>query len=429
MNSNPAHPRKHARTGSEMLAREAVRWTPGGVHSNVRLASPRVFFERGKGAWLWDIDGNDYVDYLLGQGPNFLGHAPDDVTAAVTTAVQRGMVYGAQHPLEVEAGERFLTQLGWADMVRFGVSGTECVQAALRLARAATGRRRFVRFEGHYHGWLDNVLVTVGENGAVAASEGQMDAHLADSVMLPWNDPDVLADLLAESGEEFAAVIMEPMMCNVGAIEPRPGYLARVRQLCDDFGVTLIFDEVITGFRVGPAGAAERFGVHPDLATFGKAMAGGWPVAALAGRGDLMERFGTGAVNHSGTFNSSVMSAAAVVATMSRLADKPPYATIEQHGTLLMEGLQKIAAARDLPLHLQGLPMAFHASLGGEDGRFFDYRGLSGRDQAAYARLASTFAHHGVWVAPRGIWYVSAAHGDDELDAVLERVDAALESQ
>lgn len=415
-----------ARHRSMDLASRAGRCTPGGVHSNVRLGSPRKFFARGAGAWLWDVDGNDYVDYLLGQGPQFFGHAPADVTDAVTDAVRSGMVYGAQHPLEVEAGERFLAQLGWGDMVRFGVTGTECVQAALRLARAATGRRRFVRFEGHYHGWLDNVLVAVDGHRAVPASAGQLATHLDDSVMLPWNDADALAEVIAVQGGDFAAVIMEPMMCNAGAIEPRPGYLERVRQLCDAHGIVLIFDEVITGFRLGPAGAAVRFGVRPDLATFGKAMAGGWPVAALAGRGELMERFGTGEVNHSGTFNSSVMSAAAVVATMRRLAENPPYAAIEQHGTALMEGLRKLAAAHDLPLRVQGLPMAFHTSISEEAEPFHDYQGLARRDQPAYARLAAGFAEHGLWVAPRGIWYVSAAHGEDELQAALERVDAAL---
>ncbi|WP_308800051.1 aspartate aminotransferase family protein [Agromyces silvae] len=411
---------------SDQLRERALRLTPGGVHSNVRLASPKVFFARGKGAWIWDIDGNDYVDYLLGQGPNFLGHAPDDITSAVTDAVANGMVFGAQHPLEVEAGERFLDVLGWADQVRFGVSGTESVQGALRLARAVTGRDRFVRFEGHYHGWLDNVLLSVEDHRAVPASAGQLASHLDDSILLPWNDPDALAATLAARSGEIAAVIMEPIMFNTGAVLPRPGYLETVRELCDRYGIVLIFDEVIAGFRIGPQGASGLVGVTPDLATYGKAVAGGWPVSALAGRADLMARFGDGSVNHSGTFNSSVMAAAAVAATMRRLTDDPPYDRIREHGLALMEGLTEAGRRHGLPLRVQGLPMAFHVSLGEDPEPFQDFAGLQRRDLVGYAELARRFADHGVWVAGRGIWYVSAAHGPAELDETLRRVDAAL---
>jgi glutamate-1-semialdehyde 2,1-aminomutase len=392
------------------------------------LDSPRVYFDRGEGAWLWDVDGNDYVDYLLGQGPNFLGHAPADITAAVTEAVKNGMVFGAQTATEVEAGERFLENLRWADMVRFGLSGTEAVQAALRVARARTGRTLFVRFEGQYHGWLDNVLVTVQDHQARPASAGQLEHHLNDSIMVPWNDLDALSAVLAERGADIAAVLMEPVMCNQGSILPLPGYLEGVRRLCDETGALLIFDEVITGFRIALGGATEAFGVVPDLATYGKAMAGGWPVAALAGKGEHLAGIGTGTINHSGTFNASVMSMAAVAATMRRLAEDPPYASIERHGTALMAGLKQLATSRGIPLHVQGCPAAFHVSLGGGPESVVDYEGLQQRDLAGYARLAESFARHGVWVARRGIWYVSAEHGDTELKAVLERVEAALEN-
>jgi glutamate-1-semialdehyde 2,1-aminomutase len=391
----------------------------------VRLLGPQVFFDRGAGAWLWDVDGNDYVDYLLGQGPGFLGHAPEPVNRAVAEACQRGIVYGAQHPLENEAGELFLATLGWADMVRFGVSGTEMVQAALRLARAATGRDKFVRFEGHYHGWLDNVLLGTGPDGAPAAgSAGQLEHHLADSLILPWNDADAVAEVLAARGDEVAAVLMEPFMCNSGAIAPRPGYLERVRELCDRHGVVLIFDEVITGFRLHPGGAAGRYGVTPDLATYGKAMAGGWPVAALAGPARMLERFATG-VAHAGTFNASVMACAAVAATLRQLREDPPHARVEAHGEAVMQGIRELAKAHDLPLCVQGLGMAFHVSFG--DGEpVHDLRGLQRLDLARYRALVDRLFEHGVWVAGRGIWYVSTVHGDRELNAVLERLNSAL---
>lgn len=411
---------------SGSLRQRAERLTAGGVHSNVRMTGPLVFFARGEGAWLWDADGNDYVDHLLGQGPNFLGHAHPEVTRRVHEAVSAGMVYGAQHPLEVEAGEKFLDTIGWADMVRFGMTGTECVQAALRLARAATGRERFVRFEGHYHGWLDNVLAAYdADMQPVPATSGQVEAQMGESSVLPWNDPAALDAFLAEHAHEIAAIITEPFMCNNGAVEPRAGYLQHIREVCDRYGIVFILDEVITGFRLALGGAAARFGVTPDLATYGKAMAGGWPVAALAGRSDLMERFAAG-VNHSGTFNGSVMACAAVSATLDVLREDPPYDRIEQHGAGLMEGIRELGRRHGVPLRAQGFGMAFHVSFG-HDGRVEDYRGLMELDLKRYQRFTQRLCDEGVWVAGRGIWYVSAAHGPRELDAALERFDRALD--
>lgn len=406
------------------LARRAIGCTPGGVHSNVRLAGPQNFIEYAQGPWLFDVDGQNYVDYLLGQGPNFLGHAPPELVDTVNEACKRGLIYGGQHKLEVEAAEVVCEALGWADMVRFGVSGTESVQAALRLARAATGRTKVVRFEGHYHGWLDNVLMADGATGWGVASAGQVAGHLDDFFLLPWNDADRLADTLAWQGNKIAAVIMEPIMINAGVIEPKPGYLEAVRSLCDEYGVVLIFDEVISGFRLGLSGAAGRYGVIPDLATYGKAMAGGWPASALAGRAELMELFGTGKVNHSGTFNGSVMATAATHATVSYLRDHQPYDSIAEHGHALMAGLREIGERHGLPLRVQGLPMAFHVSFG--DGDVTDYRSLQQLDLPRYTSLAASLVEHGLWVAGRGVWYVSAAHGPDELEAALTRFDKTL---
>lgn len=399
---------------------------PGGVNSNVRLLGPPVFFREGKGSRLWDVEGNEYIDYLLGQGPNFLGHAPDRVLGAVEAASRKGMVYGAQHVYEVEAGERLLEAVGWADKVRFGVSGTEAVQAALRVARAATGRDRFVRFIGHYHGWLDNVLARFEGGSAVSASRGQLDSHLGDSFTIPWNDLDAVERLLDEHGDEIAAVLMEPVMLNAGSIEPGHGYLEGVRAACDRHGVVLIFDEVISGFRVALGGAAERYGVTPDLATYGKAMAGGWPVSAFAGREGLMDDIGTGAINHSGTFNASVMACAAVIAAIDCLTEDPPYETLDRLGESLQGGLAELAKTHSVPLNLQGLPMAFHAGIG--KGPIASYEDLGRLDADAYQAFVDHLIDNGVWVAGRGIWYVSAAHTDEDVEETLSRVDEAMGS-
>jgi glutamate-1-semialdehyde 2,1-aminomutase len=410
---------------SKNLRKRALATIPGAVNSNIRLSAPPVFFERAKGATLWDVDGQEYIDYVLGQGPHFLGHACVPVNAAVAEACEKGMLFGATHALEVEAAELVLEALGWADRLRLGLTGTECVQAALRLARAATGRHKFVRFDGHYHGWLDNVLIGPDERPSRSASEGQMASYLDDSFILEWNNADALEALLREQGDTVCAVIMEPMMVNTGAIEALPGYLARVRELCNEHQVVLIFDEVITGFRLARGGAAELYGVVPDLAIYGKAIGGGWPVAAIAGRADLMDSFGTGQVNHSGTFNGSVMAAAAVAATQRFLTQDPPYKRVADYGSALMEGLATVAKQYGVALHLQGLPSAFHASLG-PPLSISNLRTLGELDLDGYAKLTAHFVNHGLWVMQRGIWFVSAAHGELELERTLDRFGHAL---
>src|SRR5690606_19501981 len=236
----------------------------------------------------------------------------------------------------------------------------------------------------------------------------------------PWNDLAAVENLLADRADEIAAVITEPVMFNSGSIEPAPGYLEGLRAACDRHGVVLIFDEVISGFRVALGGAAERYGVVPDLAIYGKAMAGGWPVAAVAGKAELMAPFGTGVVNHSGTFNASVMACAATAATIAHLREDPPYERLERLGGRLKEGTRRAAAEHSLEVNVQGLPMAFHFGFG--TGPVTDYAGLQRLDLARYAEFSSVLVEHGVWVTGRGIWYVSAAHTEADVDETLERV-------
>lgn len=411
---------------SATLYNAARALIPGGVNSNVRLAAPKLYFQRGSGAWLWDVDGNDYIDFLLGQGPGFFGHANKRIGEAVAAACADGLLFGGQNPLEVRAAQAMLSALEWPDMVRFGMTGTECVQAALRVARAATGRIRIVRFEGHYHGWLDNVLLSTRDGEPVPASDGQVARSLHDSIVLPWNDIQALRACLAVSGPEIAAVMMEPVMLNTGAIEPCDSYLEAVREECTRHGIVLIFDEVITGFRIARSGAAGRYGVTPDLAVYGKAMAGGWPAAALAGRREIMELFSSGRVNHSGTFNGSVLASAAVLATQELLDEESPYERIEAYGTQLSAELVGLARAHGLPLRSQGVGAAFHLGFGTQT-PVRDYRELSMLDLDTYAGFAWTLARFGLWVAARGVWYVSTAHGQDELDQTLSRFEAALQ--
>ncbi|MDH3248181.1 MAG: aspartate aminotransferase family protein [Acidimicrobiia bacterium] len=401
----------------------ALATTPGGVHSNVRQSGPKVFIERALGARMWDLDGKDYVDHLLGQGPNFFGHAPPTIVEAVSDAIGRGIIFGGQHPLELEAAERMLGVLGWPDLIRFSMTGTEAVQAAIRLARAHTGRSKILRFEGQYHGWLDNVLIRPGTEGWEAASAGQLAADLGESIIIPWNDPERVRREFERSPGQIAAVITEPAMINSGAIPPLEGFLESLRSITAEHGALLIFDEVITGFRLAAGGGAERFGVTPDLATYGKAMAGGVPAAAFAGRGEIMERLASD-TNHSGTLNGNALSSAAVIAAMDLIESDPPYERIEDYGTAVMAGIERIAADHGHQMNVHGFPMAFHVSFGKAD--VTDWRTLQSLDLDQYARFTSALVDAGVWVTGRGVWYSSAAHGASELADVLERFEAAI---
>ena len=302
---------------SRLLHEDSKKVIPGGVNSNVRMGEKPhpIFFKAGEGPYLYDVDGNRLIDYVMGQGPMLLGHRPAFVTAAVQEQLGKGILYGAQHELEVEVAHLIARTVPSAEVVRFNMTGTEAVQAALRIARAATGRNTVLKFEGHYHGWADSVLFNVG-SGSQARSDGRgtepvpesagVDTDIGGSLIVaPWNDSEALAELLSAHGHEIAAVIMEPVMANSGVVEPLPDYLEAVRRMCDEHRIVLIFDEVITGFRAALGGAQGRYGVTPDLTTMGKALASGFPVGCVAGRRDLMEGIGTGAITHAGTFNAT----------------------------------------------------------------------------------------------------------------------------
>ncbi len=409
------------------LQQRAMRALAGGVSSNTRLLNPHLIVDRAAGCRIWAADGTEYLDYLLGQGPNVLGYAPPRVLEKVLAAQRDGVIYAATHRREIEAAERVLTVLGWAETMRFGSSSTEMVQAALRMARAATGRSLVVRFHGHYHGWLDNIYTRNEGRVAAPASQGQPAGALHDVLVLEWNDIAAFGQLMDTRGSDVAAVIMEPIMLNAGVIAPEPGYLEAVRQICTQRGAVLIFDETISGFRVALGGAAERFGVHPDLAVYGKAMAAGWPCAAIAGRRDLFAGVASGAVTHAGTFNGNTIATAAVLASLDELESGEVYEQIGKVGTALMQSIRDCAEASGLALHIQGLPMAFHASFA-PPGQLpvTRYRDLARSDPDRYARLADALIGQRVWVARRGIWYVSAAHTEADVAETLDRAGRAF---
>ena len=426
---------------SRRLLESSKKVIPGGVNSNVRMGEQPhpIFFESAEGPYLFDADGNRLIDYVMGQGPMLLGHRPDFVLEAVEHQLSQGILYGGQHELEVEAARLITRMVPSAEMVRFNMTGTEAVQAALRIARAATGRHLVVKFEGHYHGWADSVLFNVGSRsdsradgpGMAAVPESAGMAPEADSslIVVPWNDADALDEVLASVGDSVAAVIMEPVMANSGVIEPAPGYLEAVRDLCDRHGIVLIFDEVITGFRAGLGGAQGRYGVTPDLTTMGKALASGFPVGCVAGRREIMEIVSTGTVTHAGTFNASPISMAAARAALEHLylGGSELYDMLEARGRRLMQGLRGVIEDRGAPCLVQGLPTVFNLMFTELTG-VTDHRGVLMTDKARRAAFQSHLAAAGVRISGLGNLFLSSTHTEEVIDSTVERFDLALHS-
>ena len=429
-------------SNSVALYERAKEHLGGGVSSNFRYAgygeSPvPLFYAKGSGSRLTDVDGNVYIDYALANGPAILGHAPPPVLEAVTRSLATGQLFAGQHALELELARRLTGIVPCAELVRFASSGSEAVQAALRLARAHTGRRKIVKFEGHYHGWLDNIFMSVApspnEAGpasapvAVSHTPGQPESVLGDVMVLPWNDIDTFAEALRAYRDEIAGVIMEPILCNTGALRPRPGYLEGVRELCTEHGVVLIFDEVITGFRVALQGAQGLLGVTPDLAVFAKALAAGFPLAAVVGRHDMMDQVGAGGVMHGGTYNANVMSVAAGLATLEALSrdDGQAYRDMHRRGERLMEELPAIARRHGEEVRVFGVGPAFHVAFTG-DADVHDYRAFSRIDGTRRDRFNARLHSEGVRVTARGTWFLSAAHSDEDIEESLAAAERAF---
>jgi glutamate-1-semialdehyde 2,1-aminomutase len=429
-------PRSYAR--SEAYYRDACQALAGGVNSNFRLHGQPVplVFERGEAAHLIDLDGNSYVDYALGMGPNILGHAPEPVVRAVAETLAKGQIFAGQHPAEAQLARRVQELVPCAELVRFGVAGSEMDQAALRLARAYTGRSKVVKFEGHYHGWFDTILVSVAPPLDCAGPEeaprphlpsaGQSAAAAQDIIVLPWNNVEAVRHYLDEHAAETAALIMEPILCNTSVVLPRPGYLEGVRELCDRHGVVLIFDEVITGFRVGLHGAQGRLGVTPDVAVFAKSLAGGFPIGAFAGKRAIMQLAADGSVLHGGSFNGHTASVAAALATLEQLSRPGTYEQMEARGEALMDGLRGVAKRRGVPLLVQGLGSVFNTAF--SDGPpVTDYRSFARRcDASRLPPFLHALQEAGVRPTSRGTWFLSTTHTDADIEATIRAAEHAL---
>ncbi len=392
----------------------------------------------GRGSRLRDVDGNEYIDYLLGLGPMILGHRHPQVTQAVTDAVaELGTCFGLPYELEIEAAEKVVAAVPGIDQVRFTNSGSEAVGTAVRLARATTGRRLIVRFEGHYHGWQDTVywsnhvdpeLAGPIDHPRPVAMGGGVPAELQDTlVVLNWNDPESFIALMETRGHEVAAVLTEPAVFNTGCILPEPGYLELLREQTTKHGALLIFDEVITGFRFARGGAQEWFGVNADLVTYAKGIGGGFPVAAIGGTNEAMRLIADGTYSHSGTYNANVVQCAAVSATMDVLAEPGLYERQRALGNRLARGLEGIATAKGIDAYVEGIGTVFQLW-------FADRPIRNWRDAAAHAR-EDIFTRWYEEMIVRGVLFhplqfenlfVSLVHTDEDIDATLNAAEDAL---
>src|SRR5438105_7061933 len=435
------------RSGSEIAYQRAEQVIAGGVNSGARgpdagwVPSPPVI-ARGEGPELWDLDGNRYVDHLLALGPMIHGHAHPEMTEAVTSAIRElSTMYALPYELEAEAARAIVDAVPSVDLVRFSNSGTEAVLHATRIARAATGRTLVVRFEGQYHGWADQLewshhpdLADAGpvlRPNALPGSLGIPKAFGSALVVMPWNDAEAIEGYMSEHGDEVAAILTEPVMGNTGVIPPNPGYLELLRDLSTRHGSVLIFDEVITGFRVALGGAQAKYGVTPDLTTMAKALGGGFPVSAIGGKRSLMELVADGRVLHAGTYNASTLATAAVKASLRILSRPGTYERLYAISERLQQGIGSILTDAGVAVQVQGVGPMFQTWF--SETPVTNYReAASHLNSPRYATLVRALLARGVMVHPSNIelWFVSTVHTDAHVDRVLDAfADAVSETR
>lgn len=429
--------------GSNRLAERALELMPG-PHSNLpgyELFRP-LWLTHGMGAHLWDVDGNEYLDFIAGLGAGILGYGNPVVTDAIKDQLDRMPYLDAarRNPGEIELAEKIIEHVPAAEKVRFLLSGTEAIQLVIRLARAHTGRNLFIRFDGHYHGWIDNVFgggVDPDPQGPPHAlyrdtdlfgSRGLDKASALQSFKLPWNDIEVLERTLEKYGDEVALVLMEAINANGGACYPRPGYLERVRELCDEYGIVLCIDEIITGFRVGLGGAQKALGVTPDLTTFGKGVAGGIPLSIVAGNAEIMDLCADRRVVGAGTFNGYPLGVAAGLATVTYLEqdDGVFYRSVAAIQKRLTDGLREIMARHGRQWLLQACPgvLMFYPAPVERAWAIGDWYPIA--DHALGERFREALFDNGVLIMFRGRWYVNGAVASEDVDRTLEVVERAV---
>jgi glutamate-1-semialdehyde 2,1-aminomutase len=448
MTSEPTAARKTTvlrRDAQAAMYRRALKTLPGGTDSNFRAwGDDTIYIDRGEGGTVWDIDGNEYIDLRMGYGPVILGHADKRVDDYVIERLHKGVSFSLTSEDEVVAMELVKELTGWVDKVRMTVSGTEATMHAMRVARAHTGRDKIVKFEGQYHGVHDYALISVSPDNMADLGDADAPVRLAwgrgipDAVadtIIParYNNIDALRRLFEARGEEIAAIIVEPVLGNAQGIMPKPGFHKAMRALTEEFGILLIFDEVKTGFRLAKGGAAEFFGVTPDLATFAKAMGNGYPAAAFGGREEVMSVL-PDKVSHGGTYAGNRVAAAAAVKTLSIIKETNALEVIHATGRRVQDGLREVLNATGLPYHFTGHPAMFGIMFSEVEAS--EYRDWATTDHALYDAIAIGMHARGAMPEPdsREPWFMCEAHaGGDTVDRIVtifsDSLDAALEAR
>jgi glutamate-1-semialdehyde 2,1-aminomutase len=414
----------------------AKKVIPGGVNSPVRafksVGRDPVFIERGAGARIWDIDGNSYLDYVASWGPLIVGHAHPEVVEAIKKAAETGTSYGAPTEIETDLAEEVLKAYPAMEMVRMVNSGTEATMSALRLARGVTGRTRIVKFEGCYHGHADALLIKAGSGAltfGVPDSPGVPAQTASTTISAQFNDLEGLEEIFAREGEDIAAVILEPVAGNMGVVLPEPGFLQGLRELTTNYGSLLIFDEVMTGFRVSYGGVQERFKIDPDLTCLGKIIGGGLPVGAYGGKRKYMEQIApSGPVYQAGTLSGNPLAMAAGRATLKILQRPGVYENLEKKTLRLAEGIKKLAAEAGLPLAVNMIGAMFSVFFTAE--KIKDFRSACTSDVEMFARYYRGMLERGVYLAPSQYEavFLSTVHTDADLDYTLEQVRQVLKT-
>lgn len=424
---------RYAASAAEHAKAKALM--PGGVNSPVRaykaVGREPITIRKGDGCRVEDVDGNEYIDYVGSYGPLIAGHAPPAVVAAVTKAARRGTSFGMPTKSETKLAKAVVEAVPSVQVVRFVNSGTEAAMSAIRLARGATGREKIVKAIGGYHGHVDGMLVSAGSGATtfgVPSSPGVPAASAASTLLLPYNDLDAAAALFAEHGSDIAALMIEPVAGNMGCIPPAEGYLAGLRKLCDEHGALLVFDEVMTGFRVAYGGAQSLYGVTPDLTALGKVVGGGLPCAAYGGREDLMRQVAPdGPVYQAGTLSGNPVAMAAGLAALELLAESGTYKQLEETSAALADGLSEAASEAGVPLVINRVGSMLTPFFTDADA-VVDYDGATACDMDAFATFFRTMLDEGVTLPPSQYeaWFVSLAHDEAAIDATVAAAKKAF---
>jgi glutamate-1-semialdehyde 2,1-aminomutase len=429
-------PMSHERPNkSAQLFSQSEEIIPGGVNSPVRafksVGRTPFIAERGEGPWLFDVDGKRYLDYVMSWGPLILGHASAPVVTAVSQKVARGTSFGASTRDELNLALMVRERMPWVEKIRLVSSGTEACMTAVRIARGATGRDFIVKFDGGYHGHSDGFLVRAGSGlatGNLPAGAGVPEEITKCTVSLPYNDTKAVAECFGRSGPEIAAVIVEPVAANMGVVPPVPEFLDMLRAITKQHGAILIFDEVITGFRVAPGGAAELFGISPDLVCLGKILGGGLPIGAVGGAVGLMDKLAPlGDIYQAGTLSGNPLSTCAGIATLKELAAPEVYRHIKQYTDDLTGGMFDLFDKSGVSVRINKVESLF--TLFFTDSEVTDFESAGNSDMTTYARFFRTLLDRGVFLPPSGFeaWFVSAAHGREQLDLTLKAVKEFLQ--